>query len=237
MNMSAAEQTVFIRDHLGPALDQAGLNTKVVIYDHNWDRPDYPLEILADPAAKAYVDGTAFHCYGGDVAAMTEVRQAHPDRGIYFTECSGGAWSEDFGANLAWNMENLFVGAPRNWSRTVLLWNLALDEKHGPQNGGCADCRGVITVASGNGRISRNVEYYLLGHSSRFVRPGACRVESSATRGQGLSQVAYQNVDQSMVLVAYNHLDRAMEVEVLVDQDQAFRYTLEAGMLATFHWK
>ena len=237
MLMSAAEQLVFIRDYLGPAFARADLDTKIIIYDHNWDEPGYPLEILADPVAKQYIWGSAFHCYAGQVEAMSIVRQAHPDRGIFFTECSGGGWSTDFGANLAWNMDNLFVGATRNWAKTVLLWNLALDEQAGPQNGGCGDCRGVITVNATSGQVTRNVEYYLLGHFAGFVRPGAFRIETPATRSAGLSQVAFQNPDLSRVLVAFNHRDQALELEVQLDDNRAFRYTLPARTLATFHWK
>lgn len=236
LRMSAAEQLVFIRDHLGPAFDQEGLDTKVIVYDHNWDEIVYPLEILNDTLAKRFVWGTAFHCYGGRVEAMSQLREAHPDKGIYFTECSGGEWATNFGDNLAWNMENLFVGATRNWAKTVLLWNLALDEKNGPQNGGCTDCRGVVTVHT-NGTIARNVEYYLLGHMARFVRPGACRVETPSTRHEGISQVAFQNQDQSLVLVLYNHLESSQEIEVLVPGEKAFQYIVPAGSLLTFSWE
>ncbi|MDP5170201.1 MAG: hypothetical protein NWR72_08140 [Bacteroidia bacterium] len=237
MNMSSSEQKSFIRDYLGPALEEAGVETKVIIYDHNWDDVAFPLDILSDPTAKNFVAGTSFHCYAGDVEAMSTVQQAHPDRGIYFTECSGGDWSPDFGANLAWNMDNLFVGATRNWAKTVLLWNLALDENNGPQNGGCTDCRGVITVNSGTGNITRNVEYALLGHSAQFVKPGACRIETEDTRSSGLSQVAFQNPDQSFALLAYNHLNRPLELEIKVKDNQVFRYELPAGTLVTFQWE
>ena len=237
MLMTAGEQKIFIRDHLGPMLEQAGIRTKLILYDHNWDNPDYPLEILGDPVAKDFVAGTAFHCYAGEVRSMSEVREAHPDKGIYFTECSGGDWSPDFGTNLAWNIDNLFVGATRHWAKTVLLWNLALDENHGPRNGGCPDCRGVITVNSANGAVTNNVEYVLLGHTARFVRPGAHRISTPDTRSQGISQVAFQNTDQSFVMVAYNHLDRPVTMEVAVNQDQTFVYQLSAGMLVTFVWE
>lgn len=237
MRMTPEEQKTFIRDHLGPALEQAGLDTEIMVYDHNWDDVDFPLQILSDPVAKDYVAGSAFHCYGGQVEAMSIVHNAHPDKGIYFTECSGGDWSQDYGSNLAWNMENLFVGAPRNWAKNVLLWNLALDENNGPINGGCTDCRGVITINSTNGRVTKNVEYALLGHSAQFVRPGACRIETSNTRTSGLSQVVYQNVDQSFVMVALNHLDRPLEVEIYAADNQVFRYSIPAGSLVTFQWQ
>lgn len=237
LSMSASEQLEFIKSHLGPAMEVANLSTQIIIYDHNWDRTDYPLEILDDPQARKYVAGSAFHCYGGEVGAMSMVNQAYPDKGIYFTECSGGLWSQNFGNNLAWNTENLFVGAPRNWSKTVLLWNMALDENNGPQNGGCADCRGVITVNSNTAVLTKNVEYYLLGHTAKFIRPGACRVETPSTRNLGVSQVAFQNQDGSMALIAYNHLQNSISLSVNVDENKAFSYNLAAGSLVTFSWK
>ena len=111
--------------------------------------PDYGITILNDPEAKTIIAGTAFHAYAGNVSAMSTVHNAHPDKGLYFTEISGGEWATDFSANLMWYMENIFIGTTRNWSKVALLWNLALDETHGPQNNGCSDCRGVITINSG----------------------------------------------------------------------------------------
>ncbi|MFK7921928.1 MAG: glycoside hydrolase family 30 beta sandwich domain-containing protein [Bacteroidia bacterium] len=235
MSMTSEEQKIFIRDHLGPAFTQANLSTQIIIYDHNWDEIQYPLDILSDSTAKSMIHGSAFHCYAGEVRAMAQVHQAHPDRAIYFTECSGGEWSPDFASNLAWNMENLMVGATRNWARTVILWNLALDENNGPQNGGCSDCRGVLTINSTNNSVSKNVEFYLLAHMAKFVRPGALRISTPATRGQGISQVAFQNLDGSIALIAFNHENRSQKIQVQ-QNEEAFLYEMEAGMLASFSW-
>lgn len=235
MEMAAEQQRIFIRDHLGPALAAAGLTTKVIIYDHNWDVTSYALDILNDPAAKSFIAGTGFHCYAGDVSAMTSVRDAHPDRGIYFTECSGGDFSPDFGNNLAWNSENLLVGATRNWAKTVLFWNLALNENAGPQNGGCTNCRGVVTINAGSGVVSRNVEYYLLGHSAKFVQPGAVRLQTASLRGQGISQVAFLNPDRTRVLLAYNH--NSQEARLRVSEGElSFLHAIPSGSLVTFTW-
>ena len=140
------------------------------------------MNILDDPEARQYVGGTAWHCYAGDRSAPAVVQAAHPDKDVYFTECSGGDWDTDFASVLGWNTQNLLIGQPRVGARTVLLWNLALDENHGPRVGadGCSDCRGVVTVhqAPGN-QYERNVEYYALGQFSKFVRPGALRIDST----------------------------------------------------------
>ncbi len=176
--MSAQAQAEFIKTALGPAFEAAQIKTKIIIYDHNWDRVDYPLSVLSDADARKYVAGSAFHCYGGNVNAMNQVQTAYPDKGIYFTECSGGDFSPDFSNNLSWNSENLIIGSPRNGAKTVLFWNLALDENHGPRNGGCQDCRGVVTINSINKIVSKNVEYYALGHASKFLLPKAKRIET-----------------------------------------------------------
>ena len=77
----------------------------------------------------------------------------------------------------------------------MLLWNLALDENHGPHTGGCGDCRGVVTIDSKTGAVTRNDEYYALAHASRFVRPGARRIASTSGNSGGLDTVAFQQQD------------------------------------------
>jgi len=236
MEMQADEQTAFIKDHLGPAFEAAALKTKIIVYDHNWDHPEYAMAILNDAAAKAYVAGSAFHAYAGNVSAMTTVHAAHPDRGLYFTEISGTDQFTVFSDNLQWNMDNVFIGTTKNWSRTALLWNLALDENHGPTNNGCADCRGVVTInASGN--VIRNVEYYSIGHFSKFIRPGANRVASGISSAvNGLNFVSFVNADGSRVLViSYNGGDNS---QVAVKEgDAQFTYTLSPHSVTTLIWE
>ena len=233
--MSAYEQSTFIKEFLGPAFQKYGLLTKIIIYDHNWDRTDYPLATLADADARKYIAGSAFHCYGGNVSAMSQVANAYPDKGIYFTECSGGNWATDFGSNLEWNIENLIIGAPRNHAKTVLFWNLALDENFGPKNGGCQDCRGVVTVNSVTKNVDRNIEYFVLGHTSKFLKLNAELIETADTRNQGISNVAYLNTDGSKVMLAYNHLSTIKKVQVIVG-DKYFNYSIQPGELITFVW-
>lgn len=212
MAMSAEAQNTFVRDHLGPRFVQENIATKIVVYDHNWDTPEYPISIFNDPVTRNYVHGAAFHCYGGDVANMAQVQQAHPDKKLYFTECSGGSWAPNFGDNLMWYTEKLLIGTTRYGSSNVLLWNLALNETHGPttnppdstrkENLGCMTCRGVITVDSKTNEITLNEEYYALAQFSKFVRRGARRI--SCTVDLPLQAVAFQNPDKSIVVVVLN---------------------------------
>lgn len=246
MKMTASDQADFVKNHLGPKFEENNIDTEIIIWDHNWDEPEYPLEVLADDDAKDYVAGTAFHCYAGEPGNQSYVNNAHPDKGIWFTECSGGEWGTDFGDNLVWNMENLVIGTIRNWSKSVLLWNMALDENFGPitppekeddtrDTAGCADCRGVVTIDSETNEVTKNVEYYVLGHASKFVEPGAKRIESSELVGRGIENVAFMNPDGSKALLVMNTSNSPQSFKVRWGS-QSFDYELETGSVATFNW-
>ncbi|NMH26757.1 glycoside hydrolase family 30 protein [Flavobacterium silvaticum] len=199
--MLAKDQKVFVRDNLGPAFEKAGVKTKIIVYDHNCDKPEYPLEILDDAAAKKFVDGSAFHLYGGTIDAMSKVHDAHPDKNIYFTEqWTGGPG--DFPNDLKWNVENLLIGATQNWAKTVLQWNLASDLKYDPHTdrGGCTSCMGAVTIDGS--KVTRNVAYYHMAHAAKFVRPGSKRIET--TQVEGLANVAFKTPDGKFVLVVVN---------------------------------
>jgi glucosylceramidase len=234
MRMSWEDQAEFIGSHLGPEFEIAGIDTGIIAWDHNWDEPDYPINVLNDPEANRYSIGSAFHCYGGDVAAQSQVHNAHPDKGLWFTECSGGEWATDFGGNLKWNMQNLVIGATRNWAKSVTLWNMALDQNAGPTNGGCSNCRGVVTVDTRSGTVAYNVEYYVLGHASKFVQPGAVRVDSTTTPG-GIETVAFENPDGTIAMIALN-AGSATEDFTVAQGGRDFGYSLPAGAVATFVW-
>jgi glucosylceramidase len=235
MRMDPAEQAAFVRDHLGPTLAARGTRTRILAWDHNWDNVGYPLAVFGDPGAARFLDGAAFHCYAGDVAAQTRFQEAFAGKEIFFTECSGGKWSPDFGTNLLWNLQHLVIGATRNWSRSVLLWNLALDPQGGPRNGGCRECRGVVTIDPATARVTYNVEYYVLGHASKFVRPGAVRIASTDGGPLGLDNVAFRNPDGSKVLVVLNPTGGARTFRMRATRG-ALRYTLPAGAAATLVW-
>jgi len=236
MRMEAVDQTMFVKQALGPAMAAAGLKTKLVIWDHNWDEPYYPMTVLNDPEASRFVAGTAFHGYAGDVSGQSKVKEAHPDKDIYFTESSGGAWADDFGDNLKWDMQQLIIGATRNWARTVLKWNLALDELHGPHKGGCGDCRGVVTIDSSTGAFELNEEYYAFGHASKFVLPGARRIESNTLGSGSIENVAFRNPDGSLVLVALNSGDEE-EAFAIRHAGRLLETSLPGGTAATYVWQ
>jgi glucosylceramidase len=179
MQMLAGDQKLFIKENLGPAFEKANLKTKIVLFDHNLDRIDYPLTILNDPEAAKYVDGSGFHHYGGDFTAMTLLHTAHPEKNIYFTEQMVIEKPGSSSIDIAGPVKRLILGAMQNWSKNVILWNFAADSLNDPHtdNGGCPMCQGAITLS--NDSISRNIAYYTIAHASKFVRPGSVRIASS----------------------------------------------------------
>ncbi len=234
MRLDPPVRAQLIGQYVGPLFARSGIGTLILDWDHNWDEPQSPLQVLSDSTAARYIAGVAWHCYAGDVSAQNVVHDAHPDKDAYFTECSGGEWAPNFADNLKWIVRTLIIGATRDWAKGVILWNLALDDQHGPHTGGCGNCRGVVTIAAG-AAVTRNVEYYVLGHASRFVRPGARRIGSTLLAGD-LETVAFRNSDDgSKVLIVVNTTAQERTFAVRWS-GQSFRYVVPAGAVVTFFW-
>ena len=236
--LSVGQEARFIGQYLGPALRHSWLGTRILGYEHNWDNPLYALSLLQNSEASRYLAGVSFHCYAGDRdAAQGSVRQLFPDKGIWFTECTGTTGSPVFGDNLGWNMHNLLIGSVRDWARSVSLWNMALDQNSGPTNGeGCKNCRGVVTIDTSTSppSVRREVEYYSLGHAAKYVEPGAYRIDSNLAGP--VENVAFKNPDGSIALLAYNSASAPSTFSVRWD-DRVFPFTLPAGAVATFKWQ
>jgi glucosylceramidase len=234
---------------VGRELQRAGLRTKILGYDHNWAlhpndvgppqdpaNPEYARSLLSDPGAHRYLAGTAFHCYSGDPERQSALHDLFPQKDVYFTECSGtlsGDPATTFPDTLHWHTRFLTVGAVRNWAKTVITWNLALDPAGGPHNGGCDTCIGVVTVHPATGEATPTADYYVLGHVTRFIRPGAVRIGS--TIAGNAWNVAFRNPDGSIVLLVVND-DWGTTVQRfnVSGAGAPFSYTLPAGAVATF---
>lgn len=230
MVMSAAQQADFIKNHLGPAFQSASLTTKIIIWDHNCDNPNYPITILNDPAAKQYINGSAFHLYNGDISALSTVHAAHPDKHLYFTE-QWTAGSGSFNGDLKWHLRNVIIGSMRNWSKIALEWNLANDGGYNPHTpGGCTECKGALTL---DGTINRNVAYYIVAHASKFIPPGSVRIESN--NAAAIFNAAFKTPDGKKVLIAINDGTTAATFNIKF-KGQIAVATLAAGAAATYTW-
>jgi glucosylceramidase len=234
LGMTAPEQIVFLRDHLGPQFHDAGIKSKILIFDHNWDLIDFPIKVLSDPKAASASAGIAIHCYSGSVTAQTELHERFPNKDIWLTECSGGDWQK---GKLLEEQTRLIIGATRNWAKSVVLWNLALNQNHEPYLGGCTTCRGVITVndSASPAQVIETVDFTALGHASKFVQPGALRIESNSFGQGSLEDVAFQNPDGSIVLLVLNGGGSIMKIDISWRGTYASA-TLGPGVVATFRW-
>lgn len=250
-------QAVKVIEALGPMLRTTSPRTKILGYDHNWSthpgdiantppgedpETDYPYQLLESPAAK-WLAGTAYHCYYGNPADQSKLQKAFPKKGIWFTECSGSHGPNDtpaqiFRGTLTWHARNLVMGTTRNWAKSVINWNIALDSTGGPHNGGCGTCTGLVTLQP-DGSVTTDAEYYTIGHLAKFVRPGAVRIGSTSYGTTGwngqIQDVAFRNPDGSTALVVHNQNDAPRTFAVAVG-DRTFEYTLPGGALATYTW-
>jgi glucosylceramidase len=231
--MVAPDEADFIKNNLGPAFKAAGIKTKIIVYDHNADRPDYPISILNDPAARKYVDGSGFHLYGGDISALTDVHNAHPDKNIYFTEQMTVEPENQSTIDIAWPVKRLIIGATRNWSRNVLEWNLAADPEYKPytDRGGCPSCQGAVTIDKNE--VKKNIAYYSVAHASKFVRPGSVRIASN--NSDTLPNVAFKTPDGKKVLIVANTGDSAQDFNIKY-QGKILAVKLDKGSVGTYIW-
>jgi glucosylceramidase len=235
MVMHAEEEAAFLASALGPALRKAGLHTDVILWDHNCDDPRYPLTILANPAANRYAKGSGFHLYAGSIDALTKVHDEYPTKDIYFTEQMVIQPNRDQPLHIAEAVSRLTIAAPRNWSRNVLLWNLASDPQNGPHtsDGGCPICEGAITLAGDE--VARNLAYYTIAHASKFVPPDSTRIGSTSSLSDTLPGVAFATPMHATVLLVANtgKVQRTFHVGF---HGKVFVATLGAGDVGTYIW-
>lgn len=230
MYMPAVEEARFVKGSLGPMFKRAGIKTKIIIYDHNADRPDYPISILNDPEARPFIDGSAFHLYGGKIEALSQVHDSFPNKNLYFTEQWVGAPGH-LDRDIREHVRNLIIGATRNWSRTVIEWNLSSNPALTPHtdSGGCDRCLGAVTIDGD--KVTRNPAYYIIAHASKFVRPGSVRIAS--TIEGGLPNVAFRTPEGKIVLIVLNDSPAEKEFWIGVG-GRKVHARLGAGATATY---
>lgn len=230
MYMTSNDMKTFVKSHLGPAFQTAGISTKIVVYDHNCDYPEYATNILSDADAAQYVDGSAFHLYAGDISALSLVHDAYPAKNLYFTEQWVGGPS-NFGGDMQWHLVNLIIGASRNWAKCVLEWNLASDQNYQPHtNGGCTQCEGALTINNG---VTRNVSYYIIGHASKFLPVNSVRINSNYITE--LPNVAFRTPSGKKVLIVINTSNELKTFNISFKGKLA-PTSLPSGAVATYQW-
>jgi O-glycosyl hydrolase len=253
------DEQSFVRDYLGPRFKAAGIKTKILIFDHNCDRPDFPLGILSDPKAAQYIDGSAFHNYAGSISTLSAVHLARPDKNIYFTEQTITERPGSPTIRIAPNVKRLIIDVMRNWSKNTILWNIASNMANEPHtdNGGCAMCQGAITIEGDS--VTRNVAYYTIAHAAKFVTPGSVRIASTAPydpsvdlttdeerpsikratlieHSDVLPNVAFKTPDGCIVLIVANTSQDVHTFRIQY-KGQWATIPLSPGCVGTYRWK
>lgn len=240
------DQLAFVKV-LGPAFRKAGIDTKILLFDHNYNydniasQQQYPLHIYEDTEAAQYVDGSAWHSYGGRVSELDRIHAAAPDKSIYFTEASIGQWIADgtwegvFDACILNDFEHIFLGTLTRYGKGVVLWNLMLDDKRSPYRpGGCGTCFGAVEIDSKNySSLRYSSHYYDIAHCSKVIRPDAVRI--GAEGGEGLKYAAFRNADGSYALVVLNRAGEERTITVQ-GESEVFEYAMPARSIASFRW-
>ena len=244
--MGWEQQRDFIRDHLGPEFKKHNIETKIWLFDHNYnfdniaEEQDYPLHSLKDPEASKYIAGSAWHNYGGDPATLDRVHEAYPDKEIFFTEASIGKWNYNFDGCLLWDFSNIFLGTLNRYGRGVTLWNLLLDENGAPNRPkGCQTCYGAIEITSGSydyASLDRKSHYYNIVHCSKVIMPDAWAIDVEQSLPEGVEMAAFVNPDSSLALIAANHNKEQKDI-VVKDAEREFTLTLPARSIVSARWE
>lgn len=231
---SAEEEGSFVKDYLGPILEREGLaDIKIYIWDHNRDlMVERAKGTLADSEAAKYIYGIANHWYVSEAFEnLSKVHELYPDKHILFTEgCQEGgvqlgSWltGERYGRNM--------IGDFNNWQEGWLDWNLILDEKGGPNHVGNY-CDAPIIADTMTQEIHYNSSYYYIGQFSKYVKPGAVRIQVSSNIETVLQHVGFINEDGTIVMIVMNETDSG-ECFNAGNEEKFIRYIIPAHSIAT----
>lgn len=238
MKWGATDLGSWIHSYLKPSLTSAGLNQPILGFDHNWeyanpDQGQFP-QALAASAANPDLTGIAWHCYDNtsDPAAMTLLHNQYPTKDAYETECSSDVGPSDI---IRYGTADMTLLSTQNWAKSVVLWNLALTSSGGPHLGGCNGCKGMININGTGSSITatKGGIYYQLAQVSKFVKPGAVHIASTAN-AQGIVTSAFKNPNGQEVLVATNTNSSAASFTTIWNGKGSFTYTLTSRATATF---
>lgn len=243
------EEAPFVKA-LAAAFRKSGLKTKIYVFDHNYnydnvpDQQDYPIKVynaLGDSyEGSELVVGAAYHDYGGSNTELDDIYKKAPDKELIFSESSIGVWNDghDLSKRLMADMKNIMLGTVNRHCKAVLVWNLMLDDKRGPNlDGGCQTCYGAVDISNDYTTISRNSHYYIIAEASAAVATGAKRIGTSRNpKLAGISHAEFLNPDGTYAVVLLNEgaQDQTLTVS---DGEQYFKLTIPASSVVSCKWK
>jgi len=241
------QQRDFIKTALGPAFRQNNISAKIICWDHNYNydnkgtQKQYPIHIYQDADASQYVDGAAYHHYGGGPSEMTSIHNQYPDKHLYFTEGSIGTWNyNSYQQSFLDIADNVCMQTVFNWAKCAIMWNYMLDNgaKEGPYRpAGCTTCYGALQLDANSHTIRlRRALFYNMGQMSWALRSGSTRIGTSGYCPTNVSAVATKNLDGTYGLVLFNK--NASSVKITVDDgNHTFDLTLPAESQTSCIWK
>lgn len=238
----------FVRDHLGPALEQASLDTKIWILDHNYNLWGRVVDELSNQEVSKYVDGVAWHSYVGTPDAMSRVHDMFPAKHMYFTE--GGPPAHLFsrprhreyaypvyGTDWA-QWSSAFTDMLRNWSRCICVWNLLLNEDGRPDIANPPRPLrpgGLVCVNSKSQQLTHSGAYFAFPHYSKAIQRGA-HIFASSGNLPGIDHVAAENPDGERVLVVTNsNSGRGQHLQCRLGS-RALNLVLPPDSITSFVW-
>lgn len=243
--MGWEEQFEFVQNHLVPQFKAASLSTKIYLFDHNYNYDNmanqngYPMKIYDAGIDSDVVAGAAYHNYGGDKAELLKVQSRYPERELVFTETSIGTWNDgrNLQVRLIDDMREVALGTVNNGCKAVIVWNLMLDTERGPnREGGCQTCYGAVDIdISDFSTITRNSHYYIIGHLSSVVKPGAVRIGTTGFSDPGFIHSAFENTDGTYAVVLLNSTSASKSI-TLDDGKQHFTYEVPANSVISYKW-
>jgi glucosylceramidase len=244
--LSPQDEGNLIHDDVAPALRAAGLSPRILAYDDGFQRSEAYVPVVMGIAGSD-IGGLAYHCYISDPSSMSIEHSNYPAQPEFETECSSEL-SNIYPAQMA-------IRSLRNWAQGVQLWNAALDQSDGPKIGsGCQGitppnlgkpCIAPVIVNTRTHRYTLTSDYWALAQFSKFIQPGARRIDSSTPSSCpdtpssgwncGPEDVAFQNPDGSQVLVVTSN-DGSPHTVSVTENGRSFSYTVPDGATATFVW-
>ena len=240
LHMDWNEERDFVNNSLVPAFKSAGLKTKIYVWDHNYDNVSYPTSIFNAGVDDGLVVGSAWHDYAGTNDALNQIHAAFPNKEAIFTESSIGTWNDgrNLSVRLMDDMRDLALGVVNNWSKAIIVWNLALDSNGGPNSpGGCNTCYGAVDIDATNYKtITRNSHYYIIGHLASVVHPGATRIGTTGYSATGVTFSAFENTDGAYAVVLLNNASDTKKI-TLDDGNHHFSYDVPGYAVISYLWK
>lgn len=222
---TAEEEKDFLKYNMGPLFEKSGLSDKkIIVWDHNRDLMYQRAQTyFSDPLVAKYAWGMGFHWYedwSGGTPMYDNVKRVHesfPSEHLIFTE--GCAESFNASRYYAWVLGEKYAKSMindfNNGMEGFTDWNVLLDETGGPNHVGNF-CFAPVHADTRTGQLIYTNAYYYIGQFSKFIKPGAKRIISSASRSQLLT-TAFKNPDGKLVVIVMNQSDKAATYNLWVN--------------------